>query len=100
MHLPPVHVAIRAFGGVRPLATALERPHQRVIEWAKPYARGGNDGEFPNPIVIRMVLVCAVSRGLQLTERDVLFGREIPDAEVMQGWHPKADWWQVPTASR
>lgn len=101
MYLPPVHVAILAFHGTRTLAAALGKPHQRVIEWAKPYALGGNDGEFPNPVLMRQVYTEAQKRGLELNPNDLFFGKEITDAqaeEIKRGMPPqaRASWWPLP----
>jgi len=98
MHLPPVHFAIFAFRGARTLAAAIGKPHQRVIEWAKPYSNGGNDGEFPNPVLIRQVIAAAQERGLELQSNDLLFGREVPVDQVMREIPPqaRAPWWNLP----
>ena len=100
MHLPPVHVAILAFSGTRPLAAALGKPYQRVQEWARPYASGGNDGEFPNPVLMREVYAAAVKRGIVLQVNDLFFGRDIPDeeaAKLMETMPPqaRASWWPL-----
>jgi hypothetical protein len=99
MHLPPVHVAIVAFGGARTLAAALGIPHQRVIEWARPYALDGHDGEFPNPVIIKRVILAARERGCAtFADNDLLWGKDVPTAEVIKALPPqaRAPWWNLP----
>jgi hypothetical protein len=100
MHLPPVHVAILAFRGARTLAAAIGKPHQRVIEWAKPYSLGGNDGEFPNPVIIKQVIAEAQARGITLNGNDLLWGKEVPVDQVVRELPPqaRAPWWNLPPA--
>ncbi len=82
MHLPPVHVAIIAFRGIRPLAAALGRPRQNVQEWARAEADGGRDGEFPNPIILREVYRAARERGIELEPVDLFFGKDLTPEDV------------------
>lgn len=100
MYLPPVHIAILAFHGTRPLAGAIGKTHQQVIAWAKPYANGGNDGEFPNPVIMREVYKAAKARGLDLNPNDLFFGAEITAtaaAVLMESMPPqsRASWWPL-----
>lgn len=100
MHLPPVHVAILAFQGTRPLAAAIGKPFQRVQEWARPYAAGGNDGEFPNPVIMREVYRAAERRGIVLNPNDLFFGKDIAPEEarrLMETMPPqaRASWWPL-----
>lgn len=100
MHLPPVHVAIIAFRGTRPLAAAIGKPYQRVQEWARPYRQGGNDGEFPTPAVMRDVHRAALARGIELAIHDLAFGRDLAAAEaarLMASMPPqaRAAWWPL-----
>lgn len=98
MHLPPVHVAIFAFRGIRPLAAAIGKPRQRVQEWARPAQAGGNDGDFPSPAIMREVHAAARARQLPLTLDDLVVGRDVPDAELQRFMESKphqerAAWW-------
>lgn len=100
MHLPPVHVAILAFHGTRPLAAAINRPFQCVQEWARPSGDGGRDGEFPSPPVIRQVIIAAKCRGIGLEATDLVFGRDYTDDELsgLMSAMPRqarAAWWPL-----
>jgi hypothetical protein len=101
MHLPPVHVAIVAFRGTRPLAAAIGRAYQNVQEWARPAAAGGRDGEFPNPIIMRQVYQAAQERGLRLELVELFFGKDLTPEEVAKlkqamPQHPWAWYRQLP----
>lgn len=101
MHLPPVHVAIIAFRGTRPLAAAIGRAYQNVQEWARPVAAGGRDGEFPNPVIMRQVYQAAQQRGLRLELAELFFGKDLTPEEAAKlrqamPQHPWAWYRQLP----
>ncbi len=100
MHLPPVHVAIVAFRGTRPLAAAIGKPRQRVQEWARPAADGGRDGEFPDTVIAREVYQAAKARGLALSSDALFFGIDLTpqEADTIAASMPpqaRAAWWPL-----
>lgn len=66
-HRTPVELAISGFGGVRPLARAVNRDPAAISRWQK-------SGTIPSS-VLRVLLKEARERGIELTSDDVIFGR-------------------------
>lgn len=98
MHLPPVHVAILAFSGIRPLAAAINKPRQNVQKWARPTKEGGYGGEIMHTEWVREIYAAARARGLQLTIDDLVFGRDVSESvlrRIMEETPPqsRAAWW-------
>lgn len=66
--IPPAHCAIRAFGGVRPLARALSVNQSSVSRWQL-------TGLIPTAQQRRVLEAAWLSR-INLTAHDLIFGRE------------------------
>ena len=64
-------LVISLFGGVRKLARAIGRDPAAISRWKK-------RGVVPTSMQ-RIILELAWERGLDLTERDLIFGRELVD---------------------
>lgn len=75
MRLTPVDCAVRAFGGVRPLATAIRQYPGSVCQWRTRQTKRRAAGDLPT-VVQRRVLEVARERGLQLSAEDLILGRE------------------------
>lgn len=70
-HTTPVELAIDMFGGVRKLARALGRDPAAVSRWQK-------SGVVPTSVQ-RRLLELAWERGIDISARDIVFGREVND---------------------
>lgn len=80
MHLNPTQVAIRVFGSPTLLTKAIEAQKTAPFKWLERRISRGEAGDIP-VVQIRKILNAARERGLELTERDLLYGREVPDPE-------------------
>lgn len=67
----PADKCIEAFGGIRPLARALERNPSSIVRWRKPKDEGGSNGAVPSGLQGR-ILAMAQERGLSLTAEDLI----------------------------
>lgn len=67
----PAEKAIRAAGGVRPLATLLGIDHVWVWRWTRPCTAGGTDGRIPYPQQARIAQL-SDRHGWGLTPADIL----------------------------
>ena len=65
----PYEVLISEFGGVRPLARAINRDPASVNKWRK------RDGTIPSSIQ-RKVLETAWDRDIRITAHEIIFGRD------------------------
>ncbi len=83
MHLSPTQVAITAFGSANRIMVALGIARSACYSWMKSSARNA-PGDIPVRH-IRTLLTVARERGIPLTERDLLFGRDLPDALPLGG---------------
>lgn len=77
MHLTPTAWAMKQFGGERALARALGRHRSAVHHWRKRALRGV-DGAIPSDAA-KIILEAAEARGIDVTARDLILGREMPD---------------------
>lgn len=81
MHLNPTEYAIRVFGSPAKLCRAIGALSSMPFNWKAPRPRTrGERGDIPVP-QIRLILVAAKAQGLDLTEHDLLFGREVEDPQ-------------------
>lgn len=84
MHLSPAEIAIRAFGTPMNLARAVGASPAAPFRWKAdrgPNGRG-QAGDIPVP-QIRRILEVARDRGYDLTERDLIYGRDVADAPLI-----------------
>jgi hypothetical protein len=72
--ISPAEVVITAFGGVREIARILGRHPTAVAKWRWPRERRGTGGEVPT-CAQRILLTEAKKRGIELNERDIIWGR-------------------------
>lgn len=70
----PADKCIRAFGGIRALARALERNPSSILRWRKSKKDGGSAGAVPSGLQGR-VLELALQRGLDLKAEDLILRR-------------------------
>lgn len=80
MHLTPAQVAISVFGTPMALARAIGASPAAPFRWKAdrgPNGRG-QAGDIPVP-QIRRIIEAAQARGLAVTERDLIYGRDVPD---------------------
>lgn len=68
IHLNPVDLTIKLFGGVRRLARAIGRDPAAVSRWKRA-------GTVPSSIQ-RRLLEIAWEKGIELTAHDIIFGRD------------------------
>lgn len=80
MHLTPVQVAISVFGTPAKLSRAMGVPSSAPFRWMARRQSRGEPGDIPVP-QIRRILEVAQEKGLQLTPHDLLYGREVADAD-------------------
>jgi hypothetical protein len=66
--IPPAHVVVRAFGGVRAAARLLHMDASAVSRWQL-------SGRIPSPHQ-RRILEIAWKNGIDLTAHDIVFGRQ------------------------
>lgn len=78
MHLNPAQVAIRVFGSPQRLTRAIGAPKSAPFRWLAPRRGRGDTGDIP-VTQIRRILEVAKERGLDVSERDLLYGREVAD---------------------
>jgi hypothetical protein len=79
MHLNPTQVAIQVFGSPLRLTRAIGAPKSAPFRWLAPRLERGEQGDIP-VAQIRKILTAARERALELSERDLLYGREVADA--------------------
>lgn len=70
----PAQVVIRLFGGVRATARIVGRDPGTVSNWKAPKEKKGCGGRIPASLH-QLILEEARLRGLDLTERDLIWGR-------------------------
>lgn len=89
MHLTPAQVAISVFGTPMALARAIGASPAAPFRWKAdrgPNGRG-QAGDIPVP-QIRRILEVARDRGLAVSERDLIYGRDVPDASPATAGEP------------
>lgn len=74
--LSPAQYLVKIFGGVTPMSRALGISSQRIYGWLRYRSRYGSSGRVPSHIQM-LVLERAKSMGLDITEADLVVGREI-----------------------
>jgi len=77
-HLPPSKLAILLFGGVRPLARAIDKAQSSVSKWQK-----SQDGGIPRK-VHAVLLAVAKRKGIELTAEDLIYGRDISKSNIAE----------------
>ena len=77
MHFTPAAWVVRAFGSNRAVARAAGCRPCTVIRWKK-RSNGEVHGAIPPDQSARLLIV-AEQRGLDVTARDLILGRELPD---------------------
>lgn len=80
MHLKPAEYVIQLFGGVNRTARAIGRDPSSVSKWRKSAESRGCDGNVPRG-VRHKILSVATDLGLDITSKDLDFGRDLPEAD-------------------
>ncbi len=75
IHFTPAEVVIRSFGGIGKTARALGIDKTSVSQWTNPRRRKVV-GLIPNKVQ-RKVLEVAREMNIQLTTRDIIYGRTV-----------------------
>ncbi len=78
MRMTPCDYAISVFGCINRVAVALDIEESAVRAWRLPRVRG-EAGDIP-VWNIRRLLEVARERCLSLSEHDLIFGRDLPEA--------------------
>jgi hypothetical protein len=76
----PVEYVIHQFGGVRKLARSIDRSPSSVSIWRTGLRRNTNDGNIPSRAMAD-IMKAAKKLGLDITERDLIYGRTIKTKE-------------------
>lgn len=80
--ITPAEYVIYVFNGVRATARAVGRSPSTVSKWQKPKDQKGHDGYVPSNVQ-RKILEVARERGLDITAKDLIFGRKlVRDAKI------------------
>ncbi len=79
MHLTPCAYAVRIFGGFGEVGRILGQSRSAVHDFIARRTKIGTAGDIP-PHHARRLLEVARERGVDLTERDLIYGRDLPDA--------------------
>lgn len=78
MHLNPTQVAILVFGSARRLSLAIGVRSSAPFCWLEQRQGRNEAGDIPVPR-IREILAVAKQKGLELSERDLIYGRDVAD---------------------
>lgn len=81
MHLNPAQYVIYIFNGVRATARAVGRSPSSVSKWQKPRDNRGCGGGIPSAVQL-VILEQAKKLNLDITPKDLLFGRNVPKRKV------------------
>ena len=77
MHITPAQWVVKQFGGNRAVARAIGCAPCSVIRW-KRRANGEVHGAIP-PDQQRLILTWSESKGIDVTARDLIMGRDLAD---------------------
>ena len=78
MYLTPAEYVYFVFGGISETARIVGRHPSAVGRWNKPRENRGSNGYIPTTMQ-RKIIKIAFERGLDITPRDLLFGREVSE---------------------
>jgi hypothetical protein len=88
-HLTPAEWVIKQFGGICEAARAIGVARSALIRWREPRPgslegrrtkANSEAGDIPVP-QIRVILAAARARCLDVTERDLIYGRDVVEPE-------------------
>jgi hypothetical protein len=74
--MSPAEYIIDLFGSRAEVGRICGVSPSAVTLWTRPRKRGGCGGDIPSMRHVRKLLAAAEKRGLDLTERDLVHGRE------------------------
>lgn len=76
-HYTPAEWVIRQFGGVNKTAKALDRKPPTICYWKSSRNKSGIAGDIPSGEMQRLILQKAKEFGKDITEQDLIRGREV-----------------------
>lgn len=81
-YLTPAEIAIKLFGGARPLSRSICHNDEVAFRWKRIKSENGNGcgGQIPVKYIKR-ILEVARERGIDLTPNDLVMGRTIEEVE-------------------
>ena len=76
MKLNPADYVIHVFGGIRPMARHINRTASSISAWRTGIRRNDNKGEIPSQAMVE-IMKAAKKLRLDITEKDLIYGREV-----------------------